>query len=615
MPADITKLQPVKYLSGDFQSFKRDLIKFSQAHQSGVFGDYNETSPGMAILEFQAFVGDVLSFYLNQQFNELKQDQAQQIQNVVSFAKALGYRPQGKTAAQVMGSWYVQVPATTINGQVVPNDLYSPILRKGSQAQGPNGVTFETLDDIPFSASNSDYPRFVTGSKFDPNTGQPTFFALRKDIQMTAGKTVSDTFVLTQFQPFLSLPLSQQDVIEIISIYDSEGNEWVEVNYLPQDTVFDIIPNGNSDSDVVPYAMKLLPVPYRFISDRDPVSSITSIIFGPGNGVTFDDQLVPNLADLSLPLAGRRTYTTYAIDPQNFLKVGTLGLSPYDTTLTVTYRVGGGRNTNVAPGSINAVNDAILDFTSTGLDPGLMAGVVKSIETFNIGRSSGGDDAENIGQIKANSGAYFAAQNRVVTREDYIARILSLPAKFGKPDKVAVGQGTNTRAMNVNILSLDQNGFLTQATPTLLSNIQTYLSQFRMLTEGVNLLQTDILNLGLNFGVVVNPRYNKNEVLAQALGVLAGTQSTTGSLETDNMQIGQPLSITDLQRQVQAVPGVISVYQFDFVNKFGTSPQGLVYSNTRFDVAQNTANKILVCPDNGCFEFKYPTTDIVGAAK
>jgi hypothetical protein len=600
----------IKYLNKDFNGFKRDLMKFSQAHHSGAFQDFNETSPGMAVLEMCAYIGGVLSFYQDMQWEELKFQTARQIQNVVDLAKQMGYRPAGKRAATVTESWLVEVPATTVNGVRVPDDSYSPILRKGAQAAGPNGTTFETLDDIYFSASNPDSPRYITGSKFNDTTGLPTSFAIMKSIDTVAGKTVQDTLVLNEFQSFLSLQLSQPDVIEVISVFDSEGNEWYEVDFLAQETVFDYDTNSSPDGGTVPYVLKLLAVPRRFVTDRDPVSAKTSLIFGSGDGLNFDDELVPNLADLALPLPGRRTFSSYNIDPQNFLNTRTLGLSPYGTTLTINYRVGGGKQTNVPAGSINSVSNGQLDFSITSLDPVKMGNVESSLQCINFNKSEGGDDEETVSEVKANASAFFATQNRVVTKEDYIARIMTLPAKFGAPHKVSLKLGNvNPDALDIHLLTVDENGYLTQATSTLTSNIQTYLQENRMLTDTVNLLQTDIINLKCEFGVVISPKATRTEVLTKCLAV------AQAYLDTDNMQIGTPLVISDLSAQIQAVNGVISVYKLQFKNMLGQQLNNLTYSTVRFDVNAGITNNILYCPEDAIFEVKYPNVDIVGESK
>lgn len=605
------KERTIKYINKDFQSIKRDLMEFTKAHHSGAFQDFNESSPGMALLELVAYVGDVLSFYQDMQFEELKQDTARQIENVVSFAKRLGYKPSGKRSATGTVSVFVEVPAVTRNNSREPDEVYCPILRAGSQLQGPNGVIFETLDDVFFSASSVDDPRIVTGSQFDSVTGLPTHFALRKNVDVIAGETVEDSFVVSSFEPFKTIELSREDVVEVISVTDSDGNEWTEVDYLPQEVVFDAVANDGSDSNVVPYSLKLRAVPRRFITDRDPTTNKTSLIFGSGDGTNFDDELIPNVADFSLPMAGRQTFSTFALDPQNFLKTRTLGLSPFNTTLTVQYRVGGGPQTNVPPGTIKSVSKAILEFTSTSLVTSKRSDVEGSIECYNKQKTEGGGSEETISEIKANSAAFFAAQNRAVTREDYIARAFSMPAKFGRVEKAFVRRDpVNELALDLHVLTLDENGHLAQPSDTLKKNITKYLSPYRILTDAINLPTTKIINLRVDFGVVISPKYNRNEVLAKCLNAMKDY------LGIDKMQIGQPLIISDMMAELQNVVGVISVYDLKIKNAFGTL-DGLSYDDgTRsFDAQSHMQSGILYCPEDSIFQIKYPNKDINGESK
>lgn len=604
----------IKYLNRDFIGFRRDLVKFSQAHHSGVIQDYNEASPTMVILDVQSYIGDVLSYYQDYQFSELRRDTARQIDNVVADAKGLGYRPQGKRAARGRLSFFIEVPAVTTADNITPNDSFCPVLRKGSSVAAGN-ISFETLDDLVFSGSSLDYPRMVTGSQFDSTTGLPTYFVVKKDVEIVAGKSVTETFTLGDFRQFLQVELTNEDVIEIISVRDSSGFEYVEVDYLAQDTVFDMDVNQDDDNDTVPYVMKLTSVPRRFKSDRDPVTGKTSLIFGSGDGQNFDDELIPNIADLAIPLAGRRTFSSYSIDPQNFIKTRSLGLSPYNTTLTVQYRIGGGSETNVAPKSIDTVTSAQLDFSTNSLDPIAKANVVNSLECLNISPTEGGGPEESISEIKANSAAFFAAQDRVVTREDCIARIQSLPAKFGKPEKVYVKKNpVNPMSLDIHVLTRDVNGYMNYATPNLKRNIKTYVGKYRLLSDGLNILDGSIINLRCKFGVTVSPKSNRTEVLTACLN------EVKNYLKTDGRQISQPIVISDMSAKLQALPGVISVYEIVFTNVIGTtllpgSSTSLSYSLTRFDVTSYRKNEILFCPEGAFFELKYPNVDIIGVAK
>lgn len=606
MAINVRKERIVSLLNRDFKSLKRDLITFANAYATASFTDYNEASPGMSILEFAAYVGDGLNYYIDQAFNE-GGDSATQLKNVVANAKSRGYRPQGKRPAVGQLSWAIVVPATVdAFGSVRPDDSYTPVIMKGSQGVAKNGAPFETLDDIPFTASLG---RSVTGSSFDPTTGIPTSFAIQRTVDVVAGKTVEESVSVSDFVPFRRMDLAQADVIEVISVIDSQENEWFEVDYLAQDWIFIPETNTNSDSDTVPYVLKLQTAPFRFIVDRDITTGVSTLVFGSGDGVNFDDELVPNVASYALPLAGRRTFNNFAVDPQNFLKTRSLGLSPHNTTLAITYRVGGGSETNVPARSIRQVSKAILSFPSNNLDTLLKGRVEGSVGCLNFGSMTGGGPPETIREIKSNSAAFFAAQSRVVTREDIVARSLSIPSKFGKPEKVFVKpSGVGRFAYDIHVLSLDVDGVLSKATVTLKSNLATYLRKFKMLTDGINILDADILDIRVHFGVTVTPGRNRSEVL------LSCTDRLTEYFSQDRIQIGQPIIVSDVVSVLNGTAGVTAVYEVSFRNVFGFS-DGLSYSDDRFNLTNNLQDGMLICPPEAIFQVKYPAKDIVGSAK
>lgn len=603
---DVRREQLISLLNRDYRSFRRDLITYSEAYATASFTDFNETSAGMSLLEFNSYVGDGLSFYLDQCFHE-SGESATQLKNVQANAKMRGYRPQGKRPAVGQLAWALQVPATVDSfGNVIPDDSYTPMLLKGSQGVAKNGTLFETLEDIHFTASIG---RAVTGSQFDSTTGVPTHFALQKSIEVVAGQTVSETFTITNFQQFRRIDLGSEDVIEVINVIDSSGNEWFEVEYLAQDWVFVAETNENADTDVVPYVLKLQTAPRRFQVDRDIVTGISTLIFGSGDGVSYDDELVPNVASYALPLAGRRTFNSFAIDPQNFLRTRSLGLSPHNTTLTVTYRIGGGSETNVPARNVRQVSKANLSFASTDLDALKKGSVEGSIGCINTVSMAGGGPEETVREIKANAAASFAAQSRAVTREDIIARVLSIPSNFGKPEKVFVKPSRVGRfSYDVHILSTDPAGNLARATSTLKSNLATYLRKFKMLTDGVNVLDADILDIRVHFGVTVAAGKNRSEVLLNC------TNRLMDFFSKDRRQIGQPIVVSAAISVLNAVPGVISVYEMTFTNVFGTT-DGLSYSDQRLSISDNLRDGMLICPSEAIFQVKYPNRDIVGSAK
>lgn len=600
----------VKFVNKDFEGFKRDLMRYAQAHFSGSYQDFNEASPGMMVLELQAYVADVLAYYMDQQFLEIKAETARQVENIEAFAKMRGYRPKGVRAARVQEKWVVAVPASSSAGKPVPDLNYAPIIRAGSQAIGPNSVTFELIEDLDMTqvtASNGNTLEWQV-SQVDAN-GHPTQFALRQQGEMVAARTVTERIAVGDFESFLRVPLGNTSVIEVIDVFDDQGFQWYEVDFLAQNTVFDQIVNTGSDQQVVPYVLRYRAAPRRFVVDQSLANNTVYLQFGNGEGTKNDDDLIPNIANLALPLPGRQTFTTFAIDPQNFLQTKGLGLSPHNTTLTVRYRVGGGSNTNVDANTINKPGNVSMYINSGSLTPSLVDTVVGSVECINLVPSEGGGPAETVSDIKANADSYFATQMRAVTREDFLAHVLTMPARFGRPVKAYIKNTEfNRYAVDLHVLSEDVNGNLSAPTDILKQNIKTYLGKLRMMTEGINILSADIINIGVRFGVVVSSKFNRSEVVSRCLLAIKDY------LNTDSAQIGQPLVLSDMKSVVQNVDGVISVYRFDVTNLVGNTG-GLQYSNTSFDVEANTANGIVYCPANAIFEVKFPDTDIAAEAK
>jgi hypothetical protein len=598
----------VKYVNKDFESYKRDLMRYAQAHFSGAYQDYNESSPGMMILELQAFLADNLAYYMDQQFLEIKQSTARQVENIEEFAKMRGYKPKGLRAARAYLDFIIEVPAVNQSGAYVPDPQYLPVLAAGSQVQGPGSTTFETLTDLDFSLSSGSFLAVASSA----SNGTPLTFAVRGEVSGVAGQTVVDTIQVTDFTPYLRVQLGNTDVQEVIEMYDAQGFPWYEVDYLAQNMVFDQLVNTGSDQSVVPYVLKMVSAPRRFVVDTVIAQSATFLQFGPGVGLaysgSFDDTLIPNVAALSLPIRGHVQFTNFILDPQNFLKTSTLGLAPYNTVLTVRYRVGGGVETNVAAGTINKVTQATFEFPNTNGNPQTISNIQNSVEVINLWPSEGGGPAEDGSAIKANADSFFAAQARAVTREDFLTQVLTMPAQFGTVAKAYIKPSDyNPYGVDLHVISLDPSGAFSHPTDTLRSNIASYFDKLRMVTEGITILPANIIDLGVTFGVVISPRFNRSEVLTNCLTTMQAY------FTQDRMAIGAPIVISDAEAVLQNINGVISVYKFDVVSFFGTGPSGLPYDqDVNFDVDANTKNAILYCPNDSVFQVKYPNNDIVG---
>lgn len=610
MATTTQKKRAIKYLNRDFESFKDDFIEHIKVYFPDTYQDFNESSVGMMLTELACFIGDNLSYYLDKKFEESFLETAREEKNIFKHAGQLGFKAFGKASAIGVVDGYLEVPAITENEVIIPDMRYAGTIKKGAKLKSNSGQTYETIVDMDFSNVDRENENFAQVGKRDPVTDSPTTFILKKtDIEIKAGETKSTTFSIGAYEAFKKVTIDEDDVLEIISIFDSEGNQWYEVDFLAQDTVFDGVANVSDDSDVVPFVLKLRSVPYRFISKYDISENRVSLIFGTGDAQSFDGELIPDLGDLSLPLYGRDTFTDFSLDPQNFLRTRTLGLAPVNTTLTVRYRVGGGVETNAGASEIATVVESVLDIGDTSLDANTIKDVGNSFVVLNPRPIQGGRDSFTSDEIKQIISADHATQSRIVTAADFVTRSLSMPIKFGSVFRVSAKESNNNEnAIHLFVLSRDVNGYVVVAPQDLKKNLKKYLNRFRMITDAIEILDGEVINFAIKFEIVVNVDFHKNEVVGNCIEALKEY------FEIEKWQINQPINKTSIQVLLGSIPGLLTLTKFEISNRVGNY-DGRVYSFTSYNIKENTENEIIYCKDNAIFECKFPNKDIVGVAK
>lgn len=610
MATTTTKKRDIKYLNRDFESFKRDFIEHLRIYFPDTVQDFNESSSGMLLLELAAFMGDNLSFYLDRRFQETFTETAREAKNLFKHAKQLGFKTFGKTAATGELDAFLKIPATTVNSVLVPDVNYAGITKRGAKLKSKTGVSFETTADVDFSTVDITNNLFVQPGDLDPTTNSPVNFVLRKpETPVKAGETKSATFAVGGYQAFRKITLSDKDVIEIISMTDSEGNDWFEVDFLAQDTIFSSVANAGDDATEVPFVLKLKSVPFRFVSEYDVATNKTALIFGTGDAQEFDGDLIPDLGDISLPLFGKDAFSELFLDPQNFLKVKTLGLAPTNTTLTISYRVGGGEETNVGSQELDTVVESVFDVGDSTLNAATVKDVANSFEVLNFNPIQGGKEQLTNDEIRQLIAAHFATQNRMVTTPDFVVRALSMPAKFGSVFRAnAKVSALNKNAVELVVLSKDSSGIVTIAPSDLKENLKKYLGRFRMMTDAIEILDGEIINLSIDFDILSSPDVNNSEVLANCIDALKEF------FEIDKWQINQPINQTDIITLLAGVPGVLSVARLTFKNNVSIE-DGRQYSTTSHNFKKNTQNGIIYSKENAIFEVKFPNKDITGLVK
>ena len=637
----------VSYLGRDFTDIRNNLIEFAKNYFPNQYNDFNEASPGMMFVEMASYVGDVLNYYVDNQFRETLLQFAEERKNVLAIAQSYGYKPKLATPATVELTVSVEVPAKSdgVGGFIADLD-YAGVLSADSQAVAGNGTEFTLMDDVNFKASSS-LDRMKV-ELLDPGTGTaPTLFRLTKKVLAKSGVRESEEFSFANAKEFDKIVLSNEKVTEIVSVTDSSGNKYYEVPFLAQDTVFETEQNtALNDPDLgefeldTPYLLKLIKSSRRFTNYvRD--DNKMELRFGSGISDNADEEIIPNPDNVGSALGMGVSRLDESFDPSNFLKTQTFGLAPSNTTLTVTYNYGGSVEDNVASNSITSFSRTTYTISTTGLDATKKTTSEASLKITNEGPASGGSSSETLTQIKENAAAYFNAQNRAVTKADYITRAYSLPQKYGNIAKAYIvqdeqleldgqlqvidGQIVDTRtatkqpnplALNMYLLGYNADKKLVALNRAVKQNLKIYLSQYRLLTDAINIKDGYVINIGVKFNIIVKRGYNKNDVLFKSIQVVKDF------FAPDKWQMNQPIVLSDLAYQISLVDGVVSLVPPEvnnpnrdliLIENKNSAVNGSDYSGNIYDI-RTASQEGVIYPslDPSIFELKFPNSDIEG---
>lgn len=597
----MTEKKVIKYLNLVHEDFVRDIKDWSKIYFPRESKNLeNKASSGRHFIEVASYIGDVLSFYIEDRAKNSNITTATDPTQVVNLAQSLGYKFRGPGAARGNQSYYIEVPAIIGGaGNYIPDMRYA-VNFKNVQLQNNNGIYFESLGDVDFSEVNISSSLESVVSKRNESTGQPTHFALKRNVEVIAGKTITETIAIGSYKPFREVEISERNVLDILSVTDSDGNKWYEVDYLAQEAIFEGVKNGGTDSENVPYLLKIKTVPRRFVVEVDPKSGKTRMIFGAGKGEDVGDPIVPSVSRLALDLKGKLNFSPSTIDPQNFLKTRTLGLAPYGTSLTIKARVGGGKISNTAESSLVDVVSSNPIFSLDGLDSGEMNNTLGSFTSRNLEPIEGGDDAEDVRTIQLNASANFATQGRLNTKEDYIARSLSLPSIFGTIFRVYPVNNCNPNGgVRLYVLAKNSQGNIVPPSTQLKKNLKTYLSYFTRMGQGIDIVDGKVINIGVEYSIVVSPGLNKSKIKFDTL------LKIKDYFNTDKWQLNQPILIDEIKCLIKETPGVISIPEFKIINK-NNIIDGVQYSEHVYDIKSNTRNGIIFGIPQGIFEVKNP---------
>lgn len=598
-----------KYLNKDFDGFKADLFEYARVYFPDKIKDFSEASLGGMLIELAAYVGDVQSFYLDHQFHELSPSTATEARNIETLIRDAGVPIVGASPAVCNITYVVQVPTLGGSSPPVPDPTLLPIIYAGSYSLAQNGIQFNLTEDVDFTQVDNagKLKANLQIASRDTNNNVASFFLSIEQVNVS-GFTNTESFSVGSFRAFQKFTLSKENVTEISTVNDSQGNTYFNVEYLTQDTVFQGLLNRNVDNELVKENLAILPCPYRFISTMDIATRLTTLTFGGGSADSLNNDIIPDPSEFALPLYGKTTFARNTLNPGNLLQTSTLGVVAPNSTLLVSYRYGGGLNHNVTAGSINGVQNLIIGFPNSP-SATLATAVRASLSATNLTDASGGDDSPNLNDLKLRIPAARNAQSRIVTKEDLLARVHTMPSTFGRVFRASIRSNPNNPLSSLlYIISRDGNGRLVPSPDSLKKNLATYLNQYRMISDAIDILDARVVNIQVQFVIVVDPTTNRNLVLQN---VIARVKQY---FDVKNFDIDQPIVIDDIRNIIYNNTGVVSLQSLNVLNITSNSNTAvLVYSDVRFDVMSNTTRGIIIGDPGSIFELRFKDVDVLGS--
>ena len=590
---------PIAYTSRDFSSIKSELINYAKVYYPNTYKDFNDASFGSMMVDMIAYVGDILSFYVDYQTNESLLDTAIEEDSIVRIAKQLGYKFNNTPAATGEAAFYVSVPASTA-GTGPDTDLI-PILKGGTLVSSDTGAIYTLADDIDFANANTEIKVSEVGSD-----GAPTKYAYKAYGTVVSGELTQETIDVGSFERFLKIKLEGENITDVISITDSDGNEYYEVDYLSQNTVFRAIRNIADDAETAPYILRSMYVPRRFVTEHT-IENETYIQFGFGSETAIENKSFPDPTSAALKMNGRNFFADSSFDPSQVVKTEKMGVVPINTTLTIIYRKNTIEEVNASVNSINTVVNSQVEFRKSSVANSSAIQQISAFEVDNEEPIVGNVSLPTAEEIKVRAIDNYAAQNRAVTKQDYLALIYRMPGKFGGIKRANIVQDSNSTKRNLNLYVIAENsdGDLTSASTTLKQNLKVWLNDYKMINDTIDILNASIVNVGISFEIIGELEKDFTLVLNDAIDALKSKYQT-------KFNLGEPFYISDVFSALNDVDGVVDTVSVRVTRKTGSG-----YSSTQFDVDQHTSRdgRLINVPHNMILEVKNPGADIVGVIR
>jgi len=594
----------ISYTERDFEGLRQDLINYTRQYYPELIDNFNDASVFSVFLDLNAAIGDNLHYHMDRSIQETVLQYAQQRSSVYNIARTYGLKIPGYRPSVAMVDFSITVPAYGDKEDA----RYLGILRAGSQVVG-GGQTFENVYDIDFASqyNQNGFPNRIKIPNFDANNKLINYTITKRETVVNGiTKVFKQIINPNDVIPFYEIFLPERNVLGITSVIQKDGtnyqatptynefisspNKWYEVDALAESKVFIEDPTKPADSTGVKVG-RWLETDTRFISEYTP-EGFLKLTFG--GGTTTPDQQLAQFAQTGIPMRIQ--------DYQNNIGLGLTVRA--NTTLFIQYRIGGGTASNIG---VNAINQlGTVNFSVNGPSDNINQTVINSLTVNNVTAAVGGANQPTTEEVRNMVGFNFAAQKRAVTVNDYQSLISLMPGKFGAPAKVSVTENNNK--IYVQMLSYDSNGQLTQVVSnTLKNNVATYLSNYRMINDYVEIGSAQVIDLEFDLSVVFDSTQNQGQVITEIVNQLSQYMSSL------NREMGQNVNVSEIRRIIQNISGVISLSDISIFNKTGgeysSSQTSQRYSNAATKQIELIDDTIFAEP-NQIYQIRFPNKDI-----
>ena len=590
----------IRYTNREFNSIKQGLIDYAKRYYPDIYKDFSDASFGSLMMDTVAYAGDILSFYLDYQANESFLDTATEYDNIIRLGEQVGYKDPLRGNSFGVVSLYMLAPVTTDGSS--PDTDYLPVLAKDSKFVSQAGQVFTLIDDVDFANTDNE----IVVATTNQTDGAPSSFAVKALGRVISGELKQELYNAGTFTRFLTVPLSDPNITEIVSVVDSEGHEYFEVDYLSQDTIFKSVVNKDASTRKhVPNIIVTTAVPRRFTTFKRDNQIFIKFGYGSESSLKTDNTTHPS--NVVLKMHGRDYETDLTLDPSKLLETDKFGIAPASTILNIIYRTNTNDNVNVATRSLNGVSTPLYIFGQNATDESKISFVRDSLEIVNEEPITGDVSTPTALELKQRINDVFSSQNRAVTAEDYEALIYRMPSRFGrvKRAKIIRDQDSFKRNLNLYILSEDSDGYFIESSQVLKNNIKVWLNQYKMINDTLDILDPRIVNIRINFTAVIDYSQDKFDALNVALTEIE-------NIFSEKMDIGQPIYITKIYDRLNNLEEIVDVTNVEITNQSGGE-----YSDNSLNLKHyiSADGRILYAPENVVYELKFSDLDIKGTVK